>query len=187
MNKVVSRLCKRIQKLEAGIAKDFLLIGEILCELYERGWLGEEMSFEDLVEKNFGFSLRTAMNLMSVQHVRVHCGIPDDELIRVGRSKIARLATRLTRENWPTMFEWAARTPFNEIKDWIKTQNMEAGDGRSFRSDPNSGDSAHRTLTFSRKQRELFDEVVDLAREKFDTTNRETALTKLLELVKPLL
>lgn len=187
MNKVVKRLCKQIQKLEAGIAQDFLRIGEILCAIYEAGWFSDYDSFEEVVEKNFGFSLRTAMNLMAVQHVRVDYGVPDDELIRVGRAKVARLATRLTRKNWPTIFEWAARTPFNEVKDWIKTQNMKDGDGRSFRSDPNSGDSAHRTLTFSRKQRELFDEVVDLAREKFDTTNRETALTKLLELVKPLL
>lgn len=184
MSRDFNRLCKQIQKLEQGIARDFLIIGEILCEIQEMGWTSDYDSFGDVVANNFDFSLRTAMNLIAVQHMRAHCGIPDKVMLKVGRSKLARLATRLTEDNWPTMLEWAAITSFEDVKNWVRDENAADGCGRS---NPNSGDSAHRTLNFSRKQRELFDEVVDLAREKFDTTNRETALTKLLELVKPLL
>ena len=189
MNKVVTRLCKEIQKLEAGIERDFLRIGEILNELYENGWLGEEDSFKELVENNFGFCLSTARNLMRVHDVKVGYDIPDATMIACGRSKIQRIATHLTEENWETMFGWATRVTFDEVNDWAKGVNMALGDGRSFanRSDPNSGDSAQRILSFTRAQRDLFDEIVDLARVKFETTNREEALTSLLKLVKPLL
>jgi hypothetical protein len=187
MNKVVTRICKRIQKLERGIATNFLEIGALLVEVAEKGWLGDEMTLEELVETQFGFSMRLAGNLMTIQRVRAAYGIPDELLIGVGRSKIARLASRLTEENWATTLEWAGSTTFNKVNESVKSLNEADGDGRSFRSTPNSGDSAQRILQFSRKQRDDFDEVIDIGREKFNMRNREAVLIKVLRLVKPLL
>ncbi|KKL12151.1 hypothetical protein LCGC14_2538700, partial [marine sediment metagenome] len=53
MSRDFNRLCKQIQKLEQGIARDFLIIGEILCEIQEMGWTSDYDSFGDVVANNF--------------------------------------------------------------------------------------------------------------------------------------
>lgn len=182
----MDRIGQKIRKLEVGIARDFLKIGRLLREVRDGGWSGAEDTFADWVDVNCGFNYRKGQDLIKIVDAQDSLDIPDSKLVHVGWSKLARVATSLDH-GWAQTLAWAAATTYNEVNE--RVANCPDGERleSSTRSDPNSGDAAKRVLTFTREQRATFDETVDLAREKFQTTNRETALVRLLELVKPLL
>ena len=177
---------KRIRTLEGGIARDFLKIGRLLRTVKENGWVEDDATFPDWIDNHCGFDHRKGQNLIMIVNVQDHLGIPDKDLVSLGWSKMSRIARHLDRA-WPQTIAWAKENTYTYVND----RAASCPDGERLecprQSAPNSGDSARRTLTFTRAQRATFDEVVDIAREKFETTNRETALVSLLKLVKPLL
>jgi hypothetical protein len=176
----------RIRKLEVGIARDFLKIGRLLCEARDIGWFGDFETFEEWVNASCGFGYRKGQTLMSIVEVQESLCIPDKALTAVGWSKLGRLGSSLD-EGWAKTLAWAEKNSYNvvdqRVKDCPAGERLEA----QVQSPPNSGDVAKRTLSFTREQRAIFDEVVDIARVKFEAPNREMALMQVLRLVKPLL
>ncbi len=177
---------KQIRKLEVSIARDFLKIGRLLRSAAKDGWTGDFDTFEDWVNANCGFSHRKGQTLISIVNMQDHLGIPDKDLTAVGWSKLGRMATSLD-EGWAQTLAWAAEHSYNFVDK--RVSSCPAGERLEslVHSPPNSGDVARRVLALTREQRAIFDEVVDIARVKFEAPNRETALMHVLRLVKPLL
>ena len=163
------RELQRLKLLKARIDTNFMEIGRILITLHDSSIWGESQEFWQTIETETTIAKRKGQTILQIARVVGHLDIPDHDVIKVGWSKVARMASWLTKDNWQENFKLARSITYNEVVEHFRT--------RPRRVDVDSS-TLRRTLTFTREEAERFDELVVCLCDRYKTTSREEALLR---------
>lgn len=92
-------------------------VARLLSEVQQGDyWRGDFDTFTQYVEKEVGIRMRTAQELLKVFHAARRLHIPLDEIERLGWSKLAVVAGKLTEENKAELLRDVERLTYSQLK-----------------------------------------------------------------------
>ena len=102
----------------------------LLTECRDGGYWAEDYStFSEYVEQEVGLPMRTAQELMRVIRKCVNAEVESERIAEIGWSKVALIASELTKENADDLLKQANEKTYSQLQELLRQKRKNAKSG----------------------------------------------------------
>lgn len=162
----------------------YFALGGALTRINENGWykmpdaagVPKYANFKDYVEGMYGMKLRKALYLRSIYERIGNSGVPTDELLKLGWTKVRELSGIINESNYKEWIKKAAKMTVLQLRDAIQAAKEAAAEGQSTDPVPDAPSMTTLTLKVHADQKETIKLALEQAREEAGTDYDGVAL-----------